>query len=134
MLTEWGAVAARAKVGEITQKEYDRRRYYYPEYDTSGQWQKITPLQGLSDLLVANFKEHTENSKTVPVSTIIKLSNRKCNFQKVSIFKALPPITFTFFTQHHSIVAGVLPVISYTTRPTPFTSLQMREETRPSTL
>ena len=32
----------------------------YPELDTSGQWHKITPSQGLSDLLLADRKEHTE--------------------------------------------------------------------------
>ena len=37
---------------EITKEEYDRWRYYYPEYDTSGQWHKITPSQELSDMLM----------------------------------------------------------------------------------
>ena len=44
---------------EITKEEYDRWRYYYPEYDTSGQWHKITPSQELSDMLLADLKEHT---------------------------------------------------------------------------
>ena len=44
----------------LTDKEYDHWRYYYPKYDTSGQWHKITPSQGLSNLLVADLKEHTE--------------------------------------------------------------------------
>ena len=60
MLAAWGAVAAKLKAGEITQEEYDRWRYYYPKYDTSGQWHKITPSQELSDLLLADLKEHTE--------------------------------------------------------------------------
>ena len=47
MLAAWGAVAAKLKAGEITKEEYDRWRYYYPKYDTSGQWHKITPSQGL---------------------------------------------------------------------------------------
>ena len=46
--------------GEITQEEYDRWRYHYPEFDTSGQWHKITPSQELSDMLVSDLKEHTE--------------------------------------------------------------------------
>ena len=50
MLASWGAVAAKLKAGEITKEEYDRWRYYYPEYDTSGQWHKITPSQELSDI------------------------------------------------------------------------------------
>ena len=60
MLAAWGAVAAKLKAGEITKEEYDRWRYRYPELDTSGQWHKITPSQELSDLLLADLKEHTE--------------------------------------------------------------------------
>lgn len=48
------------KAGEITQEEYDRWRYRYPEFDTSGHWRKVTPSQGLSDLLVEAFKEDKE--------------------------------------------------------------------------
>lgn len=48
------------KAGEITQEEYDRWRYRYPEFDTSGHWRKATPSQGLSDLLVEAFKEDKE--------------------------------------------------------------------------
>ena len=44
---------------EITKEEYDRWRYRYPELDTSGQWHKIMPSQELSDLLLADLKEHT---------------------------------------------------------------------------
>lgn len=60
MLAAWGKVAAKLKAGEITQEEYDRWRYRYPEFDTSGQWHKITPSQELSDLLLADLKEYTE--------------------------------------------------------------------------
>ena len=60
MLTAWGAVAAKLKAGKITKEEYDRWRYRYPELDTSGQWHKITPSQELSDLLLADLKEHSE--------------------------------------------------------------------------
>ena len=60
MLRAWRQVAALLKAGEITQDEYDRWRYRYPEFDTSGQWHKITPSQELSDLLLADLKEHTE--------------------------------------------------------------------------
>ena len=60
MLAAWGKVAAKLKAGEITQDEYDRWRYHYPEFDTSGQWHKITPSQELSDMLVSDLKEHTE--------------------------------------------------------------------------
>ena len=60
MLAAWGEVAAKLKAGEITQEEYDRWRYRYPEFDTTGQWHKITPSQELSDLLLADLKEHSE--------------------------------------------------------------------------
>ena len=60
MLCSWEQAAAMLKAEEITQEEYDRWRYRYPEYDTSGQWHKITPSQELSDLLLADLKEHTE--------------------------------------------------------------------------
>ena len=60
MLCTWRQAAALLKAGEITQEEYDRWRYRYPELDTSGQWHKITPSQELSDLLLADLKEHSE--------------------------------------------------------------------------
>ncbi|HPE95523.1 MAG TPA: transcriptional regulator, partial [Bacillota bacterium] len=52
MLCAWRQVADMLKAGEITQEEYDRWRYRYPESDTSGQWHKVTPSQGRSDMLV----------------------------------------------------------------------------------
>ena len=52
MLCAWRQAAAMLKAEEITQEEYDRWRYHYPEFDTSGQWHKVTPSQGLSDMLV----------------------------------------------------------------------------------
>ena len=56
MLCSWEQAAAMLKAEEITQEEYDRWRYRYPEYDTSGQWHKITPSQELSDFLVNELK------------------------------------------------------------------------------
>lgn len=55
MLCSWRQVAAMLKAGEITQEEYDRWRYRYPEYDTSGHWHKVVPSQALSDMLVEAF-------------------------------------------------------------------------------
>lgn len=55
MLCSWRQVAAMLKVGVITQEEYDRWRYRYPEYDTSGHWHKVVPSQPLSDMLVEAF-------------------------------------------------------------------------------
>lgn len=57
MLCSWRQAAAMLKAGEITQEEYDRWRYKYPEFDTSGQWHKVVPSQALSDMLVEAFKE-----------------------------------------------------------------------------
>ena len=57
MLCSWEQAAAMLKAEEITQEEYDRWRYRYPELDTSGQWHKITPSQELSELLVEALKE-----------------------------------------------------------------------------
>ena len=52
--------------------------------------------------------------------------------------KTQKPLAFLHFSAFliysHSIVAGGLPVMSYTTRPTPLTSLTMRAETMPRTL
>ena len=59
MFTAWQEQSEKFKNGEITKEEYDRWRYRYPELDTSGQWHKITPSQELSDLLLADLKEHT---------------------------------------------------------------------------
>lgn len=57
MLCAWRQTAAMLNAGEITQEEYDRWRYHYPEFDTSGQWHKITPSQELSDMLVAELQK-----------------------------------------------------------------------------
>ena len=59
MLYAWRQAAAMLKAGEITQEEYDRWRYRYPEFDTSQRWAKV-PSQGLSDMLVEGLKEDDE--------------------------------------------------------------------------
>ena len=51
MLGAWHQAAAMLKAGEITQEEYDRWRYRYPEFDTTQHWVKV-PSQKLSDLLM----------------------------------------------------------------------------------
>lgn len=56
MLTAWSEVAAKLKAGEITQEEYDRWRYRYPEFDTTQRWAKV-PSQALSDMLIQALKE-----------------------------------------------------------------------------
>lgn len=43
MMSAWNQMSVRLKSGEITKEEYDRWRYRYPEFDTSGRWVKIPP-------------------------------------------------------------------------------------------
>lgn len=57
MLCAWRQAAAMLKAGEITQEEYDRWRYRYPEFDTTQRWVKV-PSQELSDMLVEAFKDN----------------------------------------------------------------------------
>lgn len=59
MLCTWNQTAAKLKAGEITQEEYDRWRYNYPEYDTTQRWAKV-PSQALSDMLVEALKQGTD--------------------------------------------------------------------------
>ena len=56
MLCAWRQAAAMLKAGEITQDEYDRWRYRYPEFDTTQRWAKV-PSQALSDMLVEALNE-----------------------------------------------------------------------------
>ena len=58
-LCAWRQVAALLKAGEITQEEYDRWRYKYPEFDTTQRWAKV-PSQGLSDMLVESLKSDAQ--------------------------------------------------------------------------
>ena len=59
MLCSWCQAAAMLKAGEITQEDYDRWRYRYPEFsNTPGRVKPIS--QGLSDMLVDAFKEQSE--------------------------------------------------------------------------
>lgn len=56
----WYDMEAKRKAGEISQEEYDRWRYHYPEFDTSGQWVKVVPSQELSDELVQAYLEEQD--------------------------------------------------------------------------
>ena len=59
MLCAWRQAAAMLKAGEISQEDYDCWRYRYPEFsNTPGHVKPIS--QGLSDMLVAEFKEQSE--------------------------------------------------------------------------
>ena len=57
MLDAWNTEMTKLKSKEITQEEYDRWRYHYPKYDTSGKFKKVGPSQELSDYLVSKFKD-----------------------------------------------------------------------------
>jgi len=57
MLCAWQQAAYMLEKGTITEEEYNRWRYHYPEYDKSQVWAKI-PSQGLSDMLVDALKEN----------------------------------------------------------------------------
>ena len=60
MLEVWKEQSAKLAAGEISREEYDRWRYHYPDFDTSGQWHKVTPSRGLSDMLVEELKNTAE--------------------------------------------------------------------------
>ena len=53
-------IPAILKAHKITQVEYDRWRYHYPEFDTTQRWVKV-PSQQLSDALVEAFKDRLKN-------------------------------------------------------------------------
>ena len=57
MLSAWAEQAEKFRSGEISKEEYDRWRYHYPKYDTSGEFRKVGPSQELSDYLVSKFKD-----------------------------------------------------------------------------
>lgn len=56
MLCSWRQAAAMLKTGEISQEEYDRWRYRYPEFDTTQRWAKV-PSQALSDMLLEGLND-----------------------------------------------------------------------------
>ena len=61
MLYAWRQAAAMLDSGEISREEYDRWRYFYPEFDTTGRWAKV-PSQALSDMLVDSLTDHKTNT------------------------------------------------------------------------
>ena len=63
MLRAWREQAAKLEAGEITREEYDRWRYRYPEFGTSGQWHKISPSQELSDAVVKRGRKRMKRGE-----------------------------------------------------------------------
>ena len=63
MLRAWREHAAKLEAGEITREEYDRWRYHYPEFDTTGAWHKMSPSQELGDGIVNRSGKRTKRGK-----------------------------------------------------------------------
>ena len=63
MLRAWREQAAKLEAGEITREEYDRWRYHYPEFDTTGAWHKMSPSQELGDGIVNRSGKRTKRGK-----------------------------------------------------------------------
>ena len=55
MLWTWREQAAKLEAGEISQEEYDRWRYHYPEFDATQKWAKVMS-QRLSDTLLTQME------------------------------------------------------------------------------
>ena len=56
MIYAWAAVAEKYHAGEISRDEYDKWRYYYPQYDDTQIKAKV-PSQELSDAMVEAFQK-----------------------------------------------------------------------------
>ena len=56
MVYAWAPVAEKYRAGEISKDDYDKWRYYYPEYDETQITAKV-PSQDLSDALVEALKD-----------------------------------------------------------------------------
>lgn len=54
MLCTWRQAAAMLQAGEISREDYDRWRYYYPEFDNTQTWVKV-PSKEFSDALIKQF-------------------------------------------------------------------------------
>lgn len=57
MLHAWKEQADKLKFEAISKEDYDKWRYYYPQFDTTQLWAKV-PSQQLSDALVEAFKDN----------------------------------------------------------------------------
>ena len=61
MLIAWYEESEKLRDEKITQEEYDRWRYHYPQYDSSGKFKKVGPSQELSDYLVKAFADRLKD-------------------------------------------------------------------------
>ena len=55
LVCAWAAIAEKYHAGEISRDEYDKWRYYYPQYDDTQITAKV-PSQELSDAMVKTLK------------------------------------------------------------------------------
>lgn len=62
MLCSWQQAAAMLEAGEISKEDYDKWRYYYPEFDATQRWANI-PSQALSDMLVKELRTSSPCNK-----------------------------------------------------------------------
>ena len=62
MLHAWKEQADKLSAGEISREEYDRWRYYYPEFDTTQIWAKV-PSQEFNDAMIKAFKSKLKIDK-----------------------------------------------------------------------
>ena len=62
-LHEWLKQKEKLKAGEISKEEYDRWRYNYPKFDTSGHWHSVTPSQEVSDILAREIKKKQKKGR-----------------------------------------------------------------------
>ena len=62
MLTAWVQQAEKLRNGEINREDYDKWRYYYPEFDATQRWANI-PSQALSDMLVKELRTSSPCNK-----------------------------------------------------------------------
>ena len=60
LVCAWAAVAEKYHAGEISRDEYDKWRYYYPQYDDTQITAKV-PSQELNDALVKALKGYTKD-------------------------------------------------------------------------
>lgn len=60
LVCAWATIAEKYHAGEISRDEYDKWRYYYPQYDDTQIIAKVPP-QELSDAFVKAFKGKTKN-------------------------------------------------------------------------
>lgn len=60
-LPSWCEMREKYRKGEISKDDYDKWRYNYPKYDTSGHWVKV-PSKELSDALIEGLNK-SQNKK-----------------------------------------------------------------------